>query len=75
MQAIDKLAVEAKPQLESATPLMGNYREKIMVLDGAIDELRAQTGQNPANAHLRYQLLAMYHEKQETLQEILETKR
>ncbi len=76
VQAIDKLAVDAKPQLENpATPLMANYREKLMVLDSAIDDLRAQTGRNPSNAHLRYQLLAMYQEKQRTLEEILEEKR
>jgi hypothetical protein len=76
VQAIDKLAVEAKPQLENpATPLMANYREKLMVLDSAIDDLRAQAGQNPSNAHLRYQLLAMYQEKQRTLEEMLEEKR
>jgi hypothetical protein len=76
VQAIDKLAVEAKRQLENpATPLMANYREKILVLDSAIDELRAQAGQNPSNAHLRYELLAMYREKQRTLEEILEEKR
>ena len=76
VQAIDKLAVDAKPQLENpATPLMADYREKLMVLDSAIDDLRAQTGQNPSNAHLRYQLLAMYQEKQRTLEEILQEKR
>ena len=76
VQAIDKLAAEAKPQLQNAqTPLMANYREKLLVLDSAIDDLRAQAGQNPSNAHLRYQLLAMYQEKQRTLQEILEEKR
>jgi hypothetical protein len=76
MQAIDKLAADAKPQLENPeTPLLANYREKLLVLDSAIDDLRAQTGQNPSNAHLRYQLLAMYQEKRRTLQEILEEKR
>ena len=76
VQAIDKLAVDVKPHLENpATPLMANYREKLMVLDSAIDDLRAETGQNPSNAHLRYQLLAMYQEKQRTLEEILEEKR
>jgi hypothetical protein len=76
MQAIDKLAADARPQLENPeTPLLANYREKLLVLDSAIDDLRAQTGQNPSNAHLRYQLLAMYQEKQRTLQEILEEKR
>jgi hypothetical protein len=76
VQAIDKLAADAKPQLENPeTPLMANYREKLLVLDSAIDDLRAQTGQNPSNAHLRYQLLAMYQEKQRTLEEVLEEKR
>jgi hypothetical protein len=76
MRAIDKLATDAKPQLEgSETPLMANYREKLMLLDSAIDDLRAQTGQNPSNAHLRYELLAMYQEKQRTLEEILEERR
>jgi hypothetical protein len=75
MQAIDKLAEETKPQMSAASsPLMDNYREKLLVLDSAIDELRSQEGQNPSNAHLRYQLLAMYREKQGTLQEVLESK-
>jgi len=75
-QAIDKLVAEARPQLENpATPLMANYREKLLVLDSAIDDLRTQTRQNPSNAHLRYQLLAMYQEKQRTLEEMLEEKR
>ncbi|HTZ47753.1 MAG TPA: hypothetical protein VMH20_09185 [Verrucomicrobiae bacterium] len=76
MKAIDQLAAEAQPELNSpATPLMASYKEKLVVLDSAIDELRMETGRNPSNAHLRYQLLAMYQEKQETLQEVLETKR
>jgi hypothetical protein len=76
VEAINKLAAEAKPQLENVdTPLMANYREKLLVLDSAISDLQAQAGQNPSNAHLRYQLLAMYQEKQRTLEEILEEKR
>lgn len=75
-QAIDKLAADAKPQLENpATPLQANYREKLLVLDSAINDLRAQAGMNPSNAHLRQQLLAMYQEKQQTLRDILEEKR
>lgn len=73
VRAIDKLAAEAKPQLEDpATPLMANYHEKLLVLDTAIDDLRSQAGLNPSNAQLRHQLLAMYQEKQETLKEVLE---
>jgi hypothetical protein len=76
MHAIDKLAADAKQQLDKPeTPLLANYREKLQVLDSAIDDLRAQAGQNPSNAHLRYQLLAMYQEKQRTLEEVLEVKR
>lgn len=75
-QAIDKLAQDAKPQLDHpATPLLSSYREKLLTLDSAIDELRDQAGRNPSNAHLRYQLLAMYQEKQRTLEEVLEEKR
>jgi hypothetical protein len=75
MAAIDKLAADAGPQLGTGTPLMASYREKILVLDSAIADLRAQAGENPSNAHLRNQLLAMYQEKQQTLQDVLETKR
>jgi hypothetical protein len=75
-QAIAKLADEAKPQLENpATPLLVSYREKLLVLGSAIEELRAAAGENPANAHLRGQLLAMLHEKQNTLEDVLEMKR
>jgi hypothetical protein len=74
--AIDKLASEAKPQMESNnSALMASYQEKLVVLDSAIDELRSEAGQNPSNAHLRYQLLAMYQEKETTLRDILEMKR
>jgi hypothetical protein len=73
--AIDKLAAETKPQLENpATPLLANYHEKLLVLDSAIADLRAQAGMNPSNAQLRYQLLAMYQEKQQTLKEVLEAR-
>ena len=75
MAAIDKLAADAGPQLGTDTPLMAGYREKVMILDSAIADLRAQAGENPSNAHLRKQLLAMYQEKQQTLQDVLETKR
>jgi hypothetical protein len=75
-KAIDKLASEAKPQLDKLeTPLLANYHEKLLVLDSAIADLRAQAGLNPSNAQLRYQLLAMYREKQRTLEEVLETKK
>lgn len=75
VQAVDALAVQAKPELDNpTTPLLASYREKLLLLDSAIDDLRAQAGLNPSNAHLRYELLAMYQEKQRTLEEILENK-
>jgi len=74
-RAIDKLDAQARPQLEhSSAPLMANYREKLLVLDSAIADLKSQAGMNPANGHLRRQLLAMYQEKQDTLEQVLEAK-
>ena len=76
LAALDKLAEEARPQLEDpSTPLLAGYREKLQLLDGAIRDLRAEAGLNPSNAYLRRQLLAMYQEKQQTLEEVLEMKR
>jgi hypothetical protein len=76
VQAIDKLAEETRPQLENpVTPLLANYHEKLVVLDSAIADLRAQAGLNPSNAQLRHQLLAMYREKQHTLEEVLEARK
>jgi len=49
---------------------MANYHEKLLVLDSAIVTFGA-SWPNPSNAHLRYELLAMYQEKQRTLEEIL----
>lgn len=75
IRAIDKLDAQAGPQLQNpSTPLMANYREKLLVLDSAIAELRSQADQNPGNAHLRRQLLTMYQEKQDTLEQVLEEK-
>ncbi len=75
-RAIDKLDARARPQLEnSPSPLMANYREKLLVLDSAIADLKSQAGINPANGHLRRELLAMYQEKQDTLEQILEAKK
>ena len=74
-QAIDKLDAQARPELlNPSTPLLAGYREKLEVLDSAIAELKSQAGVNPANGHLRRQLLAMYQEKQETLEQVLEAK-
>ena len=72
MASIDKLAKLAEPRLQKAdTPLMLSYREKLVVLDAAIAELRAGVEQNQLNAHLRSELRELYQEKQSTLREVL----
>ena len=72
VQSIEKLAALAQPKLANAnTPLLANYREKLLVLYAAIAECRRQTEGNRYNAHLRRELTAMYQEKQRTLEEAL----
>lgn len=70
--SIDKLEKLAEPQLQNPTSaLMASYREKLLLIDSAIAECRAQIQKNRWNAHLREDLLSIYQEKQRTLQEIL----
>ncbi|HET9794676.1 MAG TPA: hypothetical protein VFS34_09455 [Thermoanaerobaculia bacterium] len=56
---------------EPASALAASYRERLLVIDSAIAECRAQIDQNRFNAHLRRQLLAMYGEKKRTLEDLL----
>jgi len=70
--AIDRLEKLAEPKLDDASdPLLVSYKEKLMLLDAAIAECQAGIDQNQRNAHLRRQLLAIYTEKQRTLQDVL----
>lgn len=72
VRAIAKLQRLADAKLESTeSPLMISYKEKLMLLDDAIDECQANIDRNRQNAHLREQLLTMYSEKQRTLQDVL----
>jgi hypothetical protein len=72
MASIEKLAQLAQPKVQQAsTPLMLSYREKLMVLDAAINELRAQVEQNRFNAHLRREMLSLYQDKQRTLEAVI----
>jgi len=76
MQSLENLSQLAQPRLEqAATPLMQNYREKLLVLDSAIAELRAQADQNRYNAHLRSEMMSLYQEKQRTLEDLLREER
>jgi len=70
--AIANLEKLAESKLDQApSPLMVSYKEKLMLLDDAIAECQVNIQQNRQNAHLRRQLLAMYSEKQKTLQDVL----
>jgi hypothetical protein len=72
VQAIDRLAEVAAPQLDApATPLLVSYKEKLLLLDDAIAECRTGIASNKYNAHLRRELLAMYVAKQRTLEEVV----
>ncbi len=72
IQSIDKLSGLVDPKLQQATsPLLISYREKLMIIDSAIGELRATIERNRFNAHLRQELLSIYQEKQRTLQELM----
>jgi hypothetical protein len=73
VEAIDRLEKVAAPKLaESGSPLMVSYKEKLMLLDDAINECQTNIQQNRQNAHLRKQLLAVYSEKQRTLEDVLQ---
>jgi hypothetical protein len=72
LASIDNLSRLAQPRLAGATsPVLMNYREKLDVLDSAIAELKSSIEQNRYNTHLRRELLAMYKEKQQTLQNLM----
>jgi hypothetical protein len=73
ISSIERLSKLAAPKLQAAeSPLLVNYREKLLVLDSAIAECRAQLDQNRFNAHLRRELLSIYQMKQAALTEVLQ---
>jgi len=72
LTSIEKLSRLAGPRLRSATsPLAAAYREKLLLLDTEIAEMRGEIDRNRFNTHLRRELLAMYREKQRTLEELM----
>lgn len=71
-QSIDKLSRLAEPKLKSAlSPVEVNCREKLVMLDSAIAETRANLDHNRFNVQLQTALANLYREKQETLKELL----
>jgi hypothetical protein len=72
VRSIDALHKLAEPRLQdAASPILANYREKLLLLDSAIAECRTQVERNRFNAYLRLELLSLYREKQETLDSLL----
>jgi hypothetical protein len=72
-QSIEKLSQVAGPALEqSPAPLASAYREKLLLLDSEIAEIKAAAENNRYNAYVQTQLASLYREKQKTLQEWLE---
>jgi len=70
--AIRQLEQVASSKLEDpASPLMVSYKAKLMLIDDAIGQCETVIQQNRNNAQVRKQLLAMYSEKQRTLQDVL----
>ena len=70
--SIEKLARLAQPKLNAAdNPLTVADREKLLVLDSEISEVRSTVEHNRFNAQLQAELAVLYREKQETLKEIL----
>ena len=72
-RSIERLsAVAASGLQESPSPLAAAYREKLVLLDSAIADLKAGAENNRYNLYLQTQLASLYREKQKTLQEWLE---
>jgi hypothetical protein len=72
LASIEKLSRVARPLLaDPKSPLAASYREKLMLLDSEIAEMRGEIERNRFNTHLRKELLAIYREKQRTLQDLM----
>lgn len=71
-QSIDKLSQLAQPKLaDRSSPVAANYKEKLLLLDSAISDTRANLTHNRFNVRLQTELADLYREKQQTLQELL----
>jgi hypothetical protein len=70
--SIDRLSQLAKPKLDNpASAVAVSYHEKLLLIDSAISETRANLDQNRFNVGLQNNLADLYRQKQQTLQEIL----
>jgi hypothetical protein len=74
VRAIRDLEKQAAPRIEAMDlQLMSLYRDKLGIIDSQIDKCREALESNPANAHIRYCLLAALQDKRQTLTEALGT--
>lgn len=72
VRAIEKLSMNAEATLrEASTPLAAAYREKLLLLDSAIADLKAGVEANRYDAYVQTQLASLYQTKQKTLEEWL----
>jgi predicted anti-sigma-YlaC factor YlaD len=72
-RSIEKLSTVVGDTLQqSPDPLAAAYREKLILLDSAIADLKANVENNRYNLYLQSQLASLYRDKQKTLQEWLE---
>jgi hypothetical protein len=71
--SIDKLSRIAQPRLSaSENPVAIAAREKLLLLDSEIDNMRSTVNHNRFNAQLQAELAVLYRDKQDTLKEILQ---
>jgi Tfp pilus assembly protein PilN len=71
--SIDKLTRLAQPKLSaSENPVAVAAREKLLVLDSEITNVRSTVARNRFNAQLQAELAVLYRDKQDTLKEILQ---
>jgi hypothetical protein len=72
-KSIANLSRIAGPALDrSPSPLATAYREKLLVLDSEIAEVKAEAERNRYNTFVQTELASLYREKQKTLQDWLE---
>jgi len=72
-RSIDRLSAVAQKDLEkSAAPVAAAYREKLLVLDSAIADVKANLESNRYNTYLQTELASLYKDKQNTLKEWLD---
>jgi hypothetical protein len=72
-RSIEKMSALAGVSLQQSTsPLAAAYREKLLLLDSAIADLKTNLESNRYNVYLQNHLASLYREKQKTLEDWLQ---